>query len=173
MCDHDAPYELSFPQTYGGAAGTYAIKSPYNTGDCEFCVYMISFKAMGTAYLVNNVNTQIQISNIATTSQASPNTTTDQDGVSATPGMLFQSGIQQMYPMLEVWIPMIRAQRLQFTVVGGPITATLIWRKRTGVRAAMPALHHSSNPDDEDQVMAHHGRTLAAQLNRDEVRNGR
>jgi len=173
MCDHSAEFELSFPQTYGGAAGTYAIKSPYNSGDCEFCVYMVSFKAAGTGYLVNQVNTNIQISNIATTSQASPNTTTDQDGVSATPGMLFQSGIQQMYPVLEVWIPMIRTPRLQLTVVGGPITLTLIWRKRTGVRAAMPALHHSVNPDDEDQVMAHHGRSMAEYLNTDEVRNGR
>lgn len=149
-------YDYSMYQTYGGAAGTYLIRSPWNA-DCEVCIMQVSFQTAGAAFLSPQVNANINGSPPVLTSNQATDSVTSINPNNSLPGILWQSGLRQSYPMLEIWMPMGNATSYAFDVGAAAVAfLTVIYRRAKYLEHELPTALYVTNPDHAPQIHSAH-----------------
>lgn len=122
MCDH-SEYVYSWPMTYGGAAGDYALASPWN-GPAEMCI--VSFTAItaqATAYISRSKTTAGATSSIATTGVA---------GASGTTGVYLDGTGTAAVGIQSYWWPVADVATM---VTTGTFLVVIGWRRKADTSA--------------------------------------
>lgn len=162
MCDNG--YDYGVPITYGGAAGTYPMRSPWNS-ESEMCILMCAFQSAGAVQAINLLNNLDSPGGLITTNQASST-----DGQAFTPGYFWQSGARQSYPMLEVWVPVDNDINWQCIVASGTVaTLTVAWRRKKQPRKDIAPASATVSVDELSLMVLHKIREQEAIA----LRNGR
>lgn len=110
-------YETGGLFTIGGVAGTYFIKSPFNT-ESEYCVLAItSSNATAGSFALSSSNPNLIVP-VATSASFSP-TTQGSDEANAYDGMLGWVTATSPATYSDVWLPLGRGAYLYFKVAPG------------------------------------------------------
>lgn len=133
-CQQSNDYEYSWPITYGGTAGDYQIRAPWN-GPAEMLIVSAFVQATGGAFISQAATQAGAVSSIVTTYTA---------GQQGTPGIYINAAPDGPVAFAPTWFPFNGQASLQ---VVGTALVTIAFRRKRPLNAAQQ-VEASVRPDD-------------------------